>query len=102
MARRIRTPNSLIDETSVKALNSKPVRVAPHPQGTAMVRESHLNGFSTLDNEYQEALSLCGLVDDVVQPELLDPRPYRYDEGEYICRLYHMITLKPKRSVAKP
>lgn len=51
-----------------------------------MASEPHLHSISTLESEYQEALSLCGLVDDVVQPELLDPRPYRYTEGEYICQ----------------
>ncbi len=36
--------------------------------------------------EYDEALSLCGLVDDVRAPELLQPRPYRFAEGEIICK----------------
>lgn len=36
--------------------------------------------------EYAEALSLCGLVDDVKAPELLAARPYRFAEGEYLCR----------------
>lgn len=40
----------------------------------------------TLSSEYQEALSLCGLVDNIARPELLEPRPYRYAEGEYICQ----------------
>jgi CRP-like cAMP-binding protein len=36
--------------------------------------------------EYAEALSLCGLVDDVKAPELLAARPYRFVGGEYLCR----------------
>ena len=36
--------------------------------------------------EYAEALSLCGLVDDVQAPELLAARPYRYAEGEALCK----------------
>lgn len=51
-----------------------------------MVDKPSLTSIATFGSEYQEALSLCGLVDDVVEPELLDPRPYRYAEGEYICQ----------------
>jgi len=38
------------------------------------------------DAEYEEALSLCGLVDDVQAPGLLEARPYRFAEGECICQ----------------
>lgn len=41
---------------------------------------------SALSPDYEEALSLCGLVDDVKRPDLLEPHPYRYAEGETICR----------------
>lgn len=51
-----------------------------------MTEKTPLQSVVSLATEYREALSLCGLVDDVVQPELLDPRPYRFAEGEYICQ----------------
>ena len=35
---------------------------------------------------YEEALSACGLVDDLTHVLNLDPRPYRYAEGEFICQ----------------
>ena len=39
-----------------------------------------------LTPDYSEALISSGLVDDVTDPSGLEPRPYRYAEGEYICR----------------
>lgn len=51
-----------------------------------MTDTSSLISITKLGSEYHEALSLCGLVDDVTEPELLAPRPYRYAEGEYICQ----------------
>lgn len=40
----------------------------------------------SLDSYYLEALTLSGLVDGVAEPALLDPQPFRYAEGEIICR----------------
>lgn len=51
-----------------------------------MTKTSSLARVKLPGNEYHDALSLCGLVDDVSAPERLDPRPYRYAEGEYICQ----------------
>ncbi len=39
-----------------------------------------------IDVRYAEALVASGLVDDVSDIVALDPRPYRYAEGEFICR----------------
>jgi class 3 adenylate cyclase len=38
-----------------------------------------------LTREYEEVLSASGLVDDLVDVALLDPRPYRYAEGDFLC-----------------
>lgn len=51
-----------------------------------MADKPSLASIGTIGSAHQDALSLCGLVDDVAEPELLDPRPYRFAEGEYICR----------------
>ena len=40
----------------------------------------------TLHMRYRDALTASGLVDDVLDVLALDPRPYRYTEGDYICR----------------
>ncbi len=42
-------------------------------------------GDGALSADYEEALTLCGLVDGVREPGLLEPHPYRYAEGEFIC-----------------
>ena len=52
----------------------------------AVTDTSAIEQISDLATDYKEALSLCGLVDDVQNPGLLAPRPYRYTEGEVICR----------------
>ncbi len=51
-----------------------------------MAEKPSIAGIGALSADYEEALSLCGLVDDVKNPSLLEPRPYRYAEGESICR----------------
>lgn len=51
-----------------------------------MTDKPSIASIKTYGSEYEEALSLCGLVDDVQNPELLAPRPYRFAEGEHICR----------------
>ena len=51
-----------------------------------MAEKPSIVGIGALSADYEEALSLCGLVDDVKNPSLLEPRPYRYAEGESICR----------------
>ncbi|WP_428648995.1 adenylate/guanylate cyclase domain-containing protein [Roseibium sp.] len=43
-------------------------------------------GSGALGADYEEALALSGLVDGVSEPLLLEPHPYRYAEGEFICR----------------
>jgi len=48
--------------------------------------ESKITKLGSLSSHYVEALTMSGLVDDVKQPELLEPRPFRYAEGEFICR----------------
>ena len=39
----------------------------------------------TLHARYEEALVASGLVDDVTDIMALDPRPYRYTEGDFVC-----------------
>ena len=51
-----------------------------------MADKPSIASVNTIGAEYEEALSLCGLVDDVQNPGLLEARPYRFAEGEYICR----------------
>lgn len=40
----------------------------------------------SLQGRYEEALVASGLVDDVVDIMVLDPRPFRYTEGDFVCR----------------
>lgn len=51
-----------------------------------MSERPSISEIGALSADYEEALSLCGLVDDVDNPGLLEPHPYRYAEGENICR----------------
>ena len=39
-----------------------------------------------LDTDYEEAILATGLVDDIVDVKALSPRPFRYAEGQYLCR----------------
>ncbi|WP_170606322.1 adenylate/guanylate cyclase domain-containing protein [Ruegeria arenilitoris] len=51
-----------------------------------MAAKSSITRIKELNIDQEEALLLCGLVDDVQDPLALEPRPYRYAEGESICR----------------
>ncbi len=51
-----------------------------------MANQSQIFEVHGLTPDYSEALISSGLVDDVADPSGLEPRPYRYAEGEYICR----------------
>jgi class 3 adenylate cyclase len=51
-----------------------------------MAEKPDLIPVRTLHARYQEALVASGLVDDVADALALDPRPYRYVEGEFVCR----------------
>lgn len=51
-----------------------------------MARKADIVEIGALGADYSEALTLSGLVDDVEQPGLLNPRPYRFAEGEFVCR----------------
>jgi class 3 adenylate cyclase len=51
-----------------------------------MSKKPSITEIGSLSAEYRETLALSGLVDDVANPALLEPYPYRYAEGEYICR----------------
>lgn len=51
-----------------------------------MEEQSKIRLLSTLSEHHYEALVASGLVDDVVDVSALAPRPYRYAEGEFICR----------------
>lgn len=43
------------------------------------------NNGQKLQMRFEEALVASGLVDDVENLQALDPRPYRFTEGEYVC-----------------
>jgi class 3 adenylate cyclase len=40
----------------------------------------------SLRSRYEDALVSSGLVDDVTDVMALDPRPYRFTEGDFVCR----------------
>jgi class 3 adenylate cyclase len=41
---------------------------------------------AALNDDYLDALVASGLVDDIAEIGPLEPRPFRYAEGEYLCR----------------
>ncbi|NRG18688.1 cyclic nucleotide-binding domain-containing protein [Rhizobiales bacterium] len=51
-----------------------------------MTKKPEPHPLETLGREYIEAMIASGLVDDIADCSDLVPRPYRYAEGEYICR----------------
>lgn len=51
-----------------------------------MAEKPNISPARLLQARYGEALVFSGLVDDVVDVMALDPRPYRYNEGDFICR----------------
>ena len=51
-----------------------------------MAREPAIPQITPAPRDYDEALVASGLVDDVVDIAPLEPRPYRYAEGEMISR----------------
>jgi len=53
---------------------------------SAMAEKPDTGPVRTLHARYEEALVASGLVDDVADALALDPRPYRYVEGEFVCR----------------
>lgn len=48
-------------------------------------KDQKLQPVRALSREYEEVLSASGLIDDLVDVSLLDPRPYRYAEGDFLC-----------------
>ena len=53
--------------------------------GAAPAEQSDIGPVRTLHPRYEEALVASGLVDDVADIMVLDPRPYRYAEGDFVC-----------------
>jgi class 3 adenylate cyclase len=53
---------------------------------THMAERLNITQIGTLSAHYTDALVASGLVDDVADVSTLNPRPYRYAEGEFICR----------------
>ena len=51
-----------------------------------MTEKPDIGPVRRLHARYEEALVASGLVDDVTDALALDPRPYRYVEGEFVCR----------------
>ncbi len=51
-----------------------------------MAKKPSIYPVGDFNADYQEALVASGLVDDVVDTSDLAPHPFRYAEGEYICR----------------
>ena len=54
--------------------------------GTPLAEAPKLPRVEELGTDYRDALVGSGLADDIVDLERLEPRPYRYAEGEVICR----------------
>ena len=50
-----------------------------------MPDQPDISSVRTLHARYEEALVASGLVDDVADILALDPRPYRYGEGDFVC-----------------
>jgi len=50
-----------------------------------MAEKPEISPVRTLHARYEEALVASGLVDDVADIMALDPRPYRYAEGDFVC-----------------
>ena len=50
-----------------------------------MAENASITPIEKLGPEYEEALALSGLIDDVEDTTPLEPRRYRYTEGESIC-----------------
>lgn len=57
-----------------------------------MVKSIKVQPVKALPGDYLEALVNCGLVDDIADPEGLQPEPYRYAEGEVICQHGQPVT----------
>lgn len=51
-----------------------------------MVEKLNISPVRALHARYEEALVASGLVDDVGDILALDPRPYRYAEGDFVCQ----------------
>lgn len=51
-----------------------------------MTKAPRISPTRPLGRDYQEAIVASGLVDDIIDISGLEPRPYRYAEGEYITR----------------
>ncbi|MCP4320137.1 MAG: cyclic nucleotide-binding domain-containing protein [Hyphomicrobiales bacterium] len=51
-----------------------------------MVKEISAQPSPELQRDAHEAFIASGLVDDIANPTGLSPKPYRFAEGEYICR----------------
>lgn len=50
-----------------------------------MTKKPDIAPVRALSTRYEEALIASGLVDDVTDIMDLDPRPYRYAEGDFVC-----------------
>jgi class 3 adenylate cyclase len=51
-----------------------------------MAKQPEILPAQSLPSHYEEAIVASGLVDDVVDSTSLSPHPYRYAEGEFVCR----------------
>ena len=51
-----------------------------------MAEQPNITQIGSLNSHYIDTLVASGLVDDVADVSALNPRPYRYAEGEFICR----------------
>ena len=51
-----------------------------------MPDQPDISSVRTLHARYEEALVASGLIDDVADCLALDPRPYRYAEGDFVCQ----------------
>ena len=51
-----------------------------------MAKKPDFQPVQTLRPDYKDAIVSSGLADDLTELAGLDPRPFRYNEGEFICR----------------
>ena len=51
-----------------------------------MAKTAKIIPITSLRTRYVDAIVASGLVDGIEDISALDPRPYRYSEGDFICR----------------
>jgi class 3 adenylate cyclase len=82
-----RSFSDLADLIRINDIDTSATKIGSFIQATrSMAKKTHIVPVPSLPSHYEEAIIASGLVDDVVDIADLTPRPYRYAEGEFICR----------------